>query len=182
MTNGHRAVMCRRLGEPARHVRVWMIAELHRRLRVADSHDRPVRGLAFAGDELQPTIAGLRHIQGRDRPRLHLRLDGYARALLPVIKPHPAQNRLSFGNRDMERSVMTQQDRLVDIIHDDDFREAAADAKDVADFHRDGRLEVPFAGARDTACGEQRMANDEAALQLLVIAPRRTVVVVGQGI
>ncbi len=72
VTDRHGTVMCGRLGEPARHVVVGMHAELDRRLRVADLHDRPVGRFAFAADQLEFAVAGLRDVERRDWPGLTL--------------------------------------------------------------------------------------------------------------
>ena len=100
--------MRRRFGKPPRHIVVGTPAKSDRRLRIANLHDWTIRGLAFAADELELAVAGLRDIKRRERPRFDLCLDRDPRALLAVIQTHPTQERLSFCDGDMEWSVVSQ--------------------------------------------------------------------------
>src|SRR6476469_8675139 len=98
MSDRQRAVMRRRLGEPAGQVAVGMLAESDRRLGVADLHNRPIGCLAFAADQLELAVAGLREVERGHRPWADLRLDRYPRALLAVIQAQAAQDRSARRN------------------------------------------------------------------------------------
>ena len=55
-----RTVMRRRFGKPPRHIVVGTRAKSDRRLRSANLHNGTIRGLAFAADELELAVAGVR--------------------------------------------------------------------------------------------------------------------------
>ncbi len=105
MADRYRAMMGRRFGKPARQIFVRVHPEFHRRLGVANLHDRPVCRVAFAADQFQSSLVGLCKIQRRNRPFADFRFDGYAGALFAMIQAHTAQNRLALGNRTIEGST-----------------------------------------------------------------------------
>ena len=79
----------------------------------------------------------------------------------------------------MKWAVVPEQNRLIEVIDHHKLREAAAGAQNVADFHGDRSLQVTFTGAGNAARGQQRVPDDEAGLELLVLAARRTVIIIG---
>ena len=99
-----------------------------------------------------------------------------------MVESESAQDRAALRNGEMERPVVAHENRAAKIVRRHDFAEAAADAEEIADLHRERGLEIAFARARHTARRQQRMPDDEAALKPFIVVAVRAVVVVGERV
>src|SRR3982750_1511934 len=79
-------VMRRTLSAPGVEEAGCAEAEADPRVRVADPEGGPGDRLAFSGDQLQPTVGGLRDAEDRHRPEPDLHLDRETRAGLSVVE------------------------------------------------------------------------------------------------
>ena len=182
VADAERDVVGRALGAPVVEERRRIPGEADPRVRVPDPERRPGDRLALRREELEPTVGGLRQTEDRDRAEADLHLDREPGARLPVVEPESARNRASVRDREMARAVVAHEDETLVEVETVELGVRPTGAEPVEQEHRDVGLEVAFAGGRDAARGEQRVADDEARAHPLGGVVADAAVVVGESI
>src|SRR5215211_1009920 len=159
------AVMRRSVAAPPIDELGWRQREGDAGGGVTNAQGRPRERLALGGEQFQAAVSGLRHRENRDRPGFHPGLDGGATPPFAMKQIQTTQDWPPFGDGEVEGPVVAHQQEVVDEVHRGKLGKGTAGPEPVHDQHRDGRLGVTLAGARDAASGEQGVADDETGAE-----------------
>ena len=148
--DAERDVVRRALRAPGVHERgPGAMREADARVRVADPEGRAGDRLALGGEQLEPSVGGLREAEDRDRAEAHLELDREPGARLAVVELERAQHRPPVRDRDVARTVVAHEHELLVEVERVELGVRAARAEPVEEEHRDVGLQVALAGRRD---------------------------------
>src|SRR5918997_6283501 len=166
---------------PGVHERGGRQREPETAVGVPDPQRRSGQRLPLGSEHLELPFAGLRYGEDRDGPCLDAELHGDAVARLPVVDPQAPQHRLAVAYGDVPGAVVAHEDKALVEVHRVELRERLARPEGVPHLHGDGVLQVVLPGGRDTARGEQGVAQYETGAEPLVEAAVRPPVV-GKGV
>src|SRR5690606_32828926 len=102
-------------------------------------------GLAFGNDEFELAFIGRTYAEHRNRTLFDFELNTRTGTVLPMVFFKTTQYRLALGDRDIMRTIVSYQDKILQKINGMEFRKTSAYFQPIHNQHRDACFQIGFA-------------------------------------